>query len=119
MLVTLSAARAGTAADATPPPPLRSVAVEVAALYGRTLGAASECPEIGADRLKAVTEKVLAHLRDLAPDRDERELVGQRFSGAIDEGAQAVRNGETICAQAADDLGNLDYELTQAGARKP
>lgn len=116
VLVSLTEA---AAADTTPSPPLPSITIEVAALYGRTLGAALECPEISADRVKALTERALAHLRDLAPDRGQRDVVGQRLSDAIEEGAQSVRNGEMTCAQAEADVSNLDYELRQASVQKP
>jgi hypothetical protein len=120
-LVILAALHGGAARADTPPPPDAAAlaALDVAAVYGRTLGAASECPAIPSDRVDAIARKAQAHLRLLAPRANDQATVGQRFSDALYQGASDVRDGQTICAQAEADLGNLDHELPEIAAGKP
>jgi hypothetical protein len=107
-------------ADAPPPPPSKAgIALELAELYGRTLGAASQCPDIAQDRVRAVTAKAGAHLRTLATGPDAGALVGQRFTDAISRGASEVQSGETTCVQASADFGNLDHELASDAPAAP
>lgn len=118
LAVIVAAAHGGAAlADIPPPPPVppapeAGIALEFAGLYGRTLGAASECSDIPHDRVDAVADKAQAYLRNLAKGDDSRAMIGQRFSEALYQGASSVRTGQTICAQAEADLDNLDHELS-------
>jgi hypothetical protein len=87
-------------------------ALLTAELYGRTLGQASQCPEIAADRLEAAASLVAAHLKAVAPGEAARAAAAARLGQAMTQGAQTIRNGETTCVQAEAELGNIEHDLS-------
>ena len=84
----------------------------MAGLYGRILGAASQCKSIAAGRVDQLTEKASSHLKSIARDEADASVAGERLLGAVDDGKQEVSSGRTTCTQATAELDNLDHELS-------
>jgi hypothetical protein len=83
----------------------------LAALYGRTLGAAAECPSVSRARLEAAAELAAAHIKARAPGAPAQAAAGTELAKGIDRGTGDVRSGALTCAQAESELGNLERDL--------
>lgn len=102
------------AADAGP-----SKAQVMADLYGRILGAASQCRSIAAGRVEEATASASAHLKAISRDHADTAAAGQRLLGAVGDGKEEVASGRTTCVQAAAELDNLEHELSSQPLRLP
>jgi hypothetical protein len=91
----------------------------MADLYGRILGAASQCRSIAASRVEATTAKASAHLKAIAHDGTDAAMAGRRLLGAVGDGKQEVASGRTTCVQAAAELDNLEHELSMRPLKLP
>ena len=84
----------------------------LATLYGRTLGAAADCPGISRERLEAAATQVSAHLKAMAQgDEAAQAAAGTELARSIDRGNRDVRSGVLTCAQAESEFGNLEHDL--------
>jgi hypothetical protein len=83
----------------------------LAALYGRTLGAAAECEGITRTRLQAVAEKASAHLKTLAPSEVGQSAAAADLAKGVERGDRDVRSGAVTCAQAESEFANLEHDL--------
>jgi hypothetical protein len=83
----------------------------LADVYGRTLGAASQCTAIGRDRLGHVATIAAAHLKTLPPPPGGEAAIGARLTDAMARGGRDVASGAVTCAQAESELGNLEHDL--------
>jgi hypothetical protein len=86
-------------------------ALSLAELYGRTLGAAAQCPAVSAARLGALAEKAALRVKSLAHGPAEAEAAGGRLSDFVARGRRDVANGAETCAQAQSEFANLEHEL--------
>lgn len=86
----------------------------LAELYGRTLGAASQCPDVARQRIDDATAKASARIKTLAANDAERTAAGTVLARAADVGSRDVESGATTCVQAESELANLERELAAA-----
>jgi hypothetical protein len=78
---------------------------------GSVLGAASLCPEIDRERVRAAATKMNA-LIDKGVDNNNQYYAARNiFEKGIDKGKAGIRNHESDCSRAATDLGDLEKEL--------
>jgi len=83
----------------------------LAALYGRTLGAAAECKGITRERLEQAAHKASAHLKALAPSEAAQSAAATDLANGIERGTRDVSSGAVTCAQAESEFGNLEHDL--------
>jgi hypothetical protein len=100
----LAAVVLAQAAQPSPPEAL-------AALYGRTLGAAAECKTVTRGRLEAAAEMASARLKALARDAAAQSAAGAALAKGIDRGTRDVLSGAITCTQAETEFGNLERDL--------
>jgi len=91
--------------------PAPGKAEALAALYGRTLGAAAECTGITRERLEAAAAQASAHVKAVAPGEAAQAAAGAELARGIDRGNRDVRTGVITCAQAESEFGNLEHDL--------
>lgn len=83
----------------------------LAALYGRTLGAAAECRSVSRSRLETAAERASAHVKARAQGAPAQAAAGAELAKGIDRGNRDVLSGAITCAQAEAEFGNLERDL--------
>ncbi|HZT52710.1 MAG TPA: hypothetical protein VFA22_12280 [Stellaceae bacterium] len=91
--------------------PQPGAAEALAGLYGRALGAASECQGIARERLEAAAQAAAAHVKALAKNGAAQQAAGAELARGVDRGSRDVKSGALTCDQAESEFGNLERDL--------
>ncbi|HUH84977.1 MAG TPA: hypothetical protein VLX85_10210 [Stellaceae bacterium] len=78
---------------------------------GSVLGAASLCPEIDRERLRAAADKMTALIDKGVDDNSQYYAAHNIFDKGIDSGKAGIRTHANDCRRAAADLSALEKEL--------
>lgn len=112
LLFALSLTLADASAD-TPKYAPPAVAAAEARLdhAGSVLGAASLCPDIDRDRLRAAADKMTALIDKGVDDNSQYYAAHNIFAKGVDKGKAGIRSHDNDCRRAAADLSELEKEL--------
>lgn len=83
----------------------------LAAIYGRTLGAAAQCNTATRARIDHAAALASAHVKHLAANPADERAAGKALDAGVARGSRDVASGATTCAQAASEFGDLEHEL--------
>lgn len=95
-------------AAATPRDEKANVVRQLAVRVGSVLGAASACRSIAQPRIKGVTDKITEVIKGSTANKDELSSILQAFELSVAGGQRAISGGQTDCATAERELGELE-----------
>ena len=81
-----------------------NAAVQTALDLGQVIGAATACPDIAPARIKGLTNRFTAALKEFAANKDETATVGGAFEQGVIFGGQSIGVRQTRCDAASRDL---------------
>jgi branched-chain amino acid transport system substrate-binding protein len=81
-----------------------NAALQTALDLGQVIGAATACPDIAPARIKGLTNRFTAALKEFAANNDETATVGGAFEQGIVFGGQSIAARQTRCDAASRDL---------------
>jgi len=93
--------------------PQPGAAERLAALYGRTLGAAASCRAVAAARVETVAQQAADHLKAVAQTEADAGAAAARLAASIARGRRAIASGIETCAQAESEFVDLERDLAR------